>query len=163
MSETTPAVSHGRGGAGNIAPDDTQYVDGGIHREGDPAATGGAYSAGRGGAGNIGSPAQKPLTTGNDDDIIPENAKVQHHDDQVYHTGRGGEGNVELPKKEGEEATKPAKTGGLKAKIKALLAKLKSKKEKKDKTETAPEAAPETVDAPAETTTAEATTSDPAK
>lgn len=33
-------------GAGNIGPDDTPYADGGIHREGDPTATGEAYSAG---------------------------------------------------------------------------------------------------------------------
>ncbi|KAF8242370.1 hypothetical protein K440DRAFT_617047 [Wilcoxina mikolae CBS 423.85] len=39
-------VSHGRGGQGNIGPDETKYTDGEIHREGDPTATGGAYSAG---------------------------------------------------------------------------------------------------------------------
>lgn len=43
-------VSHGRGGAGNIAKDDTQYVDGSIVRTGDVGSHGdGAYSAGRGG------------------------------------------------------------------------------------------------------------------
>jgi len=57
------AVSHGRGGTlplpspsaaltnqtlgtGNIGPDSTDYVDGEIVRQGDPAAAGGAYSAG---------------------------------------------------------------------------------------------------------------------
>merc|ERR1712169_59604 len=47
-------VSHGRGGAGNINPDDTQYVDGSIVRAGPEGSHGdGAYSAGRGGAGNV--------------------------------------------------------------------------------------------------------------
>lgn len=43
-------VSHGRGGAGNINPDDTPYVDGSIVRQGDEGTHGdGAYSTGRGG------------------------------------------------------------------------------------------------------------------
>lgn len=43
-------VSHGRGGAGNINPDDTQYVDASIVRAGPEGSHGdGAYSAGRGG------------------------------------------------------------------------------------------------------------------
>lgn len=43
-------VSHGRGGAGNINPDDTVYVDGEVVREGMIGSHGdGAYSAGRGG------------------------------------------------------------------------------------------------------------------
>lgn len=43
-------VSHGRGGAGNINPDDTPYVDGEVVREGVVGSHGdGAYSAGRGG------------------------------------------------------------------------------------------------------------------
>lgn len=43
-------VSHGRGGAGNINPDDTQYVDGSIVRAGPEGSHGdGAYSSGRGG------------------------------------------------------------------------------------------------------------------
>lgn len=47
---TTPEVSHGRGGAGNINPDDTQYVDGEIVRQGDIGThNDGAYSTGRGG------------------------------------------------------------------------------------------------------------------
>lgn len=46
----TAEVSHGRGGAGNINPDDTQYVDGSIVRAGPEGSHGdGAYSAGRGG------------------------------------------------------------------------------------------------------------------
>ncbi|KAK9419567.1 hypothetical protein SUNI508_07303 [Seiridium unicorne] len=47
---TAPEVSHGRGGAGNINPDDTQYVDGEIVRAGTPGSQGaGAFSTGRGG------------------------------------------------------------------------------------------------------------------
>lgn len=43
-------VSHGRGGAGNINPDKTEYVDGEVVRAGVEGSHGdGAYSAGRGG------------------------------------------------------------------------------------------------------------------
>ena len=46
----SPEVSHGRGGAGNINPDDTKYVDGEVVRVGPEGSHGdGAYSAGRGG------------------------------------------------------------------------------------------------------------------
>lgn len=93
MSEAP--VSHGRGGTGNIGPDDTQYVDGGIHREGDPATQGVPYSTGRGGASNIASPKAE-AKTGNDDDIIPEVTKVITTEGP-YHGGRGGEGNVVEP------------------------------------------------------------------
>ena len=45
-----PEVSHGRGGAGNINPDDTQYVDGEVVRTGTIGSHGdGAFSTGRGG------------------------------------------------------------------------------------------------------------------
>ncbi|OAA64971.1 hypothetical protein ISF_04381 [Cordyceps fumosorosea ARSEF 2679] len=87
-------VSHGRGGAGNINPDDTPYVDGEVVREGVIGSHGdGAYSAGRGGAGNIGDKGQ-PATERKDRDIIPE-AAVRHSTDTGgdYHTGRGGAGN----------------------------------------------------------------------
>jgi hypothetical protein len=47
MAET---VSHGRGGAGNINPDDTKYVDGEVVRVGEAGSHGdGAFSTGRGG------------------------------------------------------------------------------------------------------------------
>ncbi|KAF8424699.1 hypothetical protein EV426DRAFT_88714 [Tirmania nivea] len=94
MSEVP--VSHGRGGTGNIGPDNTQYVDGGIHREGDPATQGIPYSTGRGGASNIASPKAEVVKTGNDDDIIPEVTKVTTKEGP-YHGGRGGEGNVVEP------------------------------------------------------------------
>lgn len=43
-------VSHGRGGAGNFKPDDTEYVDGEVVRTGVVGSHGdGAYSSGRGG------------------------------------------------------------------------------------------------------------------
>ncbi len=45
-----PEVSHGRGGAGNINPDDTKYVDGEVVRAGPEGSHGdGAFSTGRGG------------------------------------------------------------------------------------------------------------------
>jgi len=46
----TPEVSHGRGGAGNIAPDETTYVDGEVVRAGPEGShADGAFSTGRGG------------------------------------------------------------------------------------------------------------------
>ncbi|KAK3178966.1 hypothetical protein OEA41_001104 [Lepraria neglecta] len=91
-----PIVSHGRGGAGNIAPDEKNYTDGEIVREGPLGDQGdGPYSSGRGGAGNINSPSLK-ATKGQvpgDADVIPETAqRVGDYD--KYHVGRGGEGNV---------------------------------------------------------------------
>lgn len=48
-------VSHGRGGAGNILPDNTPYVDGSVVRAGVEGSHGdGAYSSGRGGKSNLG-------------------------------------------------------------------------------------------------------------
>ena len=45
-----PEVSHGRGGAGNINPDDTPYVDGEVVRVGvEGSHDDGAFSTGRGG------------------------------------------------------------------------------------------------------------------
>jgi hypothetical protein len=49
-STMSAEVSHGRGGAGNIGHDDTQYVDGEVVRSGLEGGHGdGAYSSGRGG------------------------------------------------------------------------------------------------------------------
>ncbi|CAF9921961.1 MAG: hypothetical protein HETSPECPRED_004683 [Heterodermia speciosa] len=91
-------VSHGRGGAGNLVPDDTPYADGEIVREGPTGDQGdGAYSAGRGGAGNIDSPKVKPTKPGSthDNDVIPETAVHEAGSEhQNYHVGRGGEGNA---------------------------------------------------------------------
>lgn len=45
-----PDISHGRGGAGNFNPDDTQYADGEVVRVGVEGSHGdGVYSSGRGG------------------------------------------------------------------------------------------------------------------
>lgn len=45
-----PEISHGRGGAGNINPDDTKYVDGEVVRVGvEGSHNDGAFSTGRGG------------------------------------------------------------------------------------------------------------------
>ncbi|RPA96202.1 hypothetical protein L873DRAFT_1695442 [Choiromyces venosus 120613-1] len=121
---STEPVSHGRGGQGNISPDPTPYTDGEIHREGDPAASGGAYSAGRGGAGNIGSPKQHPVKTDTDDDVVPDAAKLAAHEDEPFHSGRGGEGNVQLPEG-GKGGKKPAGGGG--AATEGLAEKLKRK------------------------------------
>lgn len=50
MAPGAPEVSHGRGGAGNINPDDTKYVDGEVTRVGAEGSHGdGAFSTGRGG------------------------------------------------------------------------------------------------------------------
>ncbi|KIX99021.1 uncharacterized protein Z520_05482 [Fonsecaea multimorphosa CBS 102226] len=86
-------VSHGRGGAANIGPDDHTYVDGGIVREGPVGNQGdGPYSAGRGGAGNIEHEVKPTSDVPHDAEVVPETAtrvaKVESH-----HVGRGGAGN----------------------------------------------------------------------
>ncbi|KAK4140303.1 uncharacterized protein C8A04DRAFT_32183 [Dichotomopilus funicola] len=93
MTSTTE-VSHGRGGAGNINPDDTKYVDGEVVRVGAEGSHGdGAFSIGRGGAANIADPGVKQVTR-LDKDLVPEEAVRPSHDAETdYHTGRGGAGN----------------------------------------------------------------------
>ncbi|KAJ6445680.1 Cystathionine beta-synthase [Purpureocillium lavendulum] len=86
-------VSHGRGGAGNINPDSTQYIDGEVVRSGIEGSHGdGAYSSGRGGAGNI-ADVGTAASQRKDQDVIPDVAVRASHDTQDYHTGRGGAGN----------------------------------------------------------------------
>ncbi|BCR93967.1 DUF3602 domain-containing protein [Aspergillus luchuensis] len=104
MGEHEPIVSHGRGGQGNIGADSTEYVDGGIVREGVYGDQGdGAYSAGRGGAGNIGSPHVRPTSKiPHDAEIVPELA-IRQSVDGDYHTGRGGQGNVHLDEEHRKE------------------------------------------------------------
>ncbi|KAF4978056.1 hypothetical protein FZEAL_5521 [Fusarium zealandicum] len=88
-------VSHGRGGAGNFKPDDTQYVDGEVVRAGIEGSHGdGAFSSGRGGAGNISDVGTKPGDR-MDKDLIPEIAVRPSQDGRDYHTGRGGAGNAQ--------------------------------------------------------------------
>ncbi|KAL9099039.1 MAG: hypothetical protein Q9163_005405 [Psora crenata] len=97
MSSNDPIASHGRGGAGNIAPDRNVYADGEIVREGPVGDQGdGAYSSGRGGAGNINSPGLKPTSKQHGDaDVVPETAiRKSGEGHERYHVGRGGEGNV---------------------------------------------------------------------
>jgi hypothetical protein len=121
-SSSTPIHSTGRGGAGNIGPDETIYTDGDIVREGTPGASHHAeYSAGRGGAGMQPAtpiPLRNPLPlsphltnlppTGNivqatshapSNDSIPEPATrpigvAAGAEYEDFHTGRGGQGNV---------------------------------------------------------------------
>ncbi|KAK4449335.1 hypothetical protein QBC34DRAFT_96788 [Podospora aff. communis PSN243] len=93
MAET---VSHGRGGAGNINPDDTKYVDGEVTRVGEAGSHGdGAFSTGRGGAANIGDPGKKS-TVRADKDVVPEAAVRPSSENTDYHTGRGGAGNAHI-------------------------------------------------------------------
>ncbi|KAI5844253.1 hypothetical protein BZA05DRAFT_409534 [Tricharina praecox] len=123
---TEPVYSHGRGGQGNIGPDNTEYVDGEIRREEDPTASGGAYSTGRGGAANIGSPRVTPVKTSkHDDDIIPEAAMVKP--DDKYHAGRGGEGNAFVGGERVEEKknTHNGLADKLKKRLSAIMAKFK--------------------------------------
>ncbi|KAI0136225.1 hypothetical protein BJ170DRAFT_589219 [Xylariales sp. AK1849] len=88
-------VSHGRGGAGNINPDDAKYVDGEIVRTGEEGTHGdGAFSTGRGGGGNIGD-AGKPSSIRADKDVVPE-AATRVSEDADAHVGRGGAGNIHL-------------------------------------------------------------------
>ncbi|KAL3961806.1 hypothetical protein ACCO45_003329 [Purpureocillium lilacinum] len=103
-------VSHGRGGAGNINADDTQYVDGEVVRSGPEGSHGdGAYSAGRGGAGNI-ADVGTTSSQRKDQDIIPDVAVRASQDTQDYHTGRGGAGNEHTSAERAKSP--PAKTNG---------------------------------------------------
>jgi hypothetical protein len=78
-------VSHGRGGAGNINVDDTQYADGEVVRTGVAGSHGdGAFSAGRGGAGNI-SDVGTPTSERKDRDVVPEAAIRASQDHQDHH------------------------------------------------------------------------------
>ncbi|KAK4248479.1 hypothetical protein C7999DRAFT_13588 [Corynascus novoguineensis] len=107
---TAPEVSHGRGGAGNINPDDTKYVDGEVVRAGAEGSHGdGAFSTGRGGAANIGDAGKKQAAR-LDADLVPEAAVRPSPDNADYHVGRGGAGNERhVAKKPEAEA---AATGG---------------------------------------------------
>lgn len=94
---TSPEVSHGRGGAGNINPDDTKYVDGEIVREGPQGSHGdGAFSTGRGGAANIADADKPPSAIRADREVVPEEATRTSTDNESFHVGRGGAANVHL-------------------------------------------------------------------
>ncbi|KAI1437628.1 hypothetical protein GGR50DRAFT_644627 [Xylaria sp. CBS 124048] len=97
---TNNEISHGRGGAGNINPDNTEYVDGEIVRQGTVGPHGdGAYSTGRGGSANIADKNKAtPLSSGptgprGDKEYVPQ-AAVRPSVDGDFHTGRGGAANV---------------------------------------------------------------------
>ncbi|KAF2204604.1 hypothetical protein GQ43DRAFT_364256 [Delitschia confertaspora ATCC 74209] len=133
MTSNPPIHSTGRGGAGNIGPDNNTYVDAGIVREGyQGESLDGAYSTGRGGAGNVGkSPSLGPQADfgrRGSSDIVPETALRSHQEN--FHTGRGGGGNVHREKYGGHSnppraATPDSKDGGLKDKVKSLFHKEK--------------------------------------
>ncbi|RVX75641.1 hypothetical protein B0A52_00994 [Exophiala mesophila] len=90
-------VSHGRGGAGNLGPDDTPYTDGEIVREGPTGDQGdGPYSAGRGGAGNIEHSSKAVGSTPHDHEVVPEVA-TRPSNEEPHHVGRGGAGNEARP------------------------------------------------------------------
>ncbi|KAI1802444.1 hypothetical protein F4811DRAFT_396880 [Daldinia bambusicola] len=94
---TTPEVSHGRGGAGNITPDNTMYVDGEIVRQGPEGSHGdGAFSTGRGGAANIADASKPPSAMRADREVVPEEATRPSTDGESFHVGRGGAANVHL-------------------------------------------------------------------
>ncbi|KAI0428965.1 hypothetical protein F5Y09DRAFT_343174 [Xylaria sp. FL1042] len=115
---SAPEVSHGRGGAGNINPDNTEYVDGEIVRQGDVGTHGdGAYSTGRGGAANI-ADKEAPAAPRADHEVVPA-AAVRPSIDGDFHTGRGGAANVvHVPKDENGAAAKPPPNQGLADKLK---------------------------------------------
>jgi len=115
-TEAKPAdsgVSHGRGGAGNIKPDDTEYVDGEIVRQGGSGE--GAFSTGRGGVANIGNPG-KLAPAGADKDVVPDAALRPSMENADYHVGRGGVGNEHHAK-----AEEPQAHVGLADKLKFLI------------------------------------------
>jgi hypothetical protein len=97
MSTSTSTNTPLSPGQGNIGPDSTAYVDGEIHHQADPTASGAAYSAGRGGAGNIsnngngggnGGATATATGTGTDGDVIPSEAVVPaREEEEVVHTG----------------------------------------------------------------------------
>ena len=98
MASVDPTSSHGRGGAGNIAPDGTEYVDGGIVRTATPSGT---YTTGRGGGGNVGR--SEGAAEGHD--VVPDNAQVDAPVPSTGHgvsTGRGGGGNIVTTEEEKE-------------------------------------------------------------
>ncbi|KAL2141837.1 hypothetical protein VTI28DRAFT_1873 [Corynascus sepedonium] len=105
---TAPEVSHGRGGAGNINPDDTKYVDGEVVRVGAEGSHGdGAFSTGRGGAANIGDAGKKQAAR-LDADLVPEAAVRPSSENADYHVGRGGAGNERHVAKSEPEAAPAA-------------------------------------------------------
>lgn len=81
-----PVISHGRGGAGNINPDENAYTDGEIVREGPLGTQGdGAYSTG------VRSLSPFPLIPSRSHSRIVTTANT------LIHLQRGGAGNIDSP------------------------------------------------------------------
>ncbi|KIW07819.1 uncharacterized protein PV09_01738 [Verruconis gallopava] len=131
MSAEGPIHSTGRGGAGNVGHDNTEYTDGGIVREGIVGAGEGDYSTGRGGAGNIVEhPEKRPSM-----DIVPKVNEIPHEGHEDFHTGRGGGGNVHK-EKYGGHSHDPNKLSLLDKAKSFLTGKKKEAKHTETKTET---------------------------
>ncbi|CAK7214860.1 hypothetical protein SBRCBS47491_002294 [Sporothrix bragantina] len=123
-----PEVSHGRGGAGNIMPDDTKYVDGEIVRAGiEGSHDDGPYSTGRGGTGNIGDSKNRRSLERADRQVVPEAAIRPSGDGADYHTGRGGAANVHISPEHEKKKADPATEGGGPPPMVSLADKLKQK------------------------------------
>jgi Protein of unknown function (DUF3602) len=92
---------------GNIGPDDTEYVDGGLYATETPGLSGAAYTSGRGGAGNIAPPSNAGSIGGSDrrDSINEESVIAAPKEGEAFTTGRGGAANVVTA---GGEGDKPA-------------------------------------------------------
>ncbi|CAK7563210.1 MAG: hypothetical protein SEPTF4163_001073 [Sporothrix epigloea] len=125
----TPEVSHGRGGAGNIVADATQYGDGEIVRAGaEGSHEDGPYSTGRGGSGNIGDGSVRRSIERADREVVPEAAVRPSVDGTDYHTGRGGAANVHLgPEHESKTSGSVSPSGGAPPPMIGLADKLKMK------------------------------------
>ena len=110
-SRSGASVSHGRGGAGNIYPDDTEYVDGGLIAVATPGVNGEGWSGGIGGAGNIARPSTDTRNHKSDriDDINVESVIEAPKEGEGYSTGRGGAANVHAKDKNFKEGSS---TGG---------------------------------------------------
>ncbi|KAH9999569.1 hypothetical protein F4779DRAFT_622697 [Xylariaceae sp. FL0662B] len=120
---TGPEVSHGRGGAGNINPDDTIYVDGEIVRQGEEGSHGD-------GAANIGDAGKPGSGARADQDLVPE-AAMRPSQERDAHVGRGGAANVALASSEDHKPSSSNKvtdsgTAGASAEL-GLADKLKQK------------------------------------
>ncbi|KAK5112517.1 hypothetical protein LTR62_004274 [Meristemomyces frigidus] len=125
-----PMTSTGRGGAGNIGPDTTTYVDGGITREGPLGeSSNGEYSSGRGGAGNMIETPRNGTPVPQSQEVVTEPSMRTAEGHENFHTGRGGQGNVHIDKYGGHSA--PATTGehGILNKAKHALGMDKKKEE----------------------------------
>ncbi|KAI6798989.1 hypothetical protein KC332_g15958 [Hortaea werneckii] len=86
--------------AGNIGPDDREYIDANIVREGTAGQSDNSeFTTGRGGAGNVVSSPRTGTPVQRSEDLIPETALREKTPEYAnFHTGRGGEGNIHREK-----------------------------------------------------------------